>query len=203
MKRLYINKTILFIFSTLCLSFFIVGCADNTGQEPPDYEKTKEMMVDMLQTEEGKKAVREILQDEKVKEELVMEQEFIKDTIQTTLASEEGKKYWQEVMKDPEFSKTFATSMQEENEKLLKDLMKDPEYQKMMAEILKDPALEKNYVELMKSADYRKEVMNVVTEAMESPFFVARVNELLTEIAKKELQSSEGGGGESKKEDGG
>ncbi|PIB44628.1 spore gernimation protein GerD, partial [Pseudomonas sp. 2588-5] len=104
---------------------------DDQGQQA-DYEATKQMVVDVLQTEEGKKAVQEVVQDEEIQEQLIMEQDFIKETIQTTLASEEGQEYWQEVMKDPEFAKTFAESMQEENENLLKGLMKDPEYQSMM-----------------------------------------------------------------------
>lgn len=171
----------------------IIGCAvlDDSGSKQPDYEDTKQMVVDMLQTEEGKKAIQDVLKEEEMKEQLLMEQDFIKETIQQTLASEDGKEYWQKVMQNPEFAKTFAESMQEENEKLLKGLMKDPDYQGMMLDIMKDPEMEKNSVELMKTKEYRKEITNVVTEAMESPLFVARVYELLQNIAKEELKSSE------------
>lgn len=192
MKRHFMNKAALLLLTIIGFSFMSLGCAafEDSGEASPDYEKTKDMMIDMLQTEEGKQAIREVLQDEEVKEQLLMEQEFIEDTIQQTLASEEGKMYWEQVMKDPEFSKTFATSMQEENEALLKGLMKDPEYQGMMVEIMQNPELEDNYLDLIKTKNYRQEVMNIVTEAMESPLFIARINGLLEEIAKNELQSS-------------
>ncbi|WP_416148261.1 spore germination lipoprotein GerD [Salipaludibacillus sp. HK11] len=201
-------KKIAIIIIILLFPSSITGCGalENTEASQPEYEKTKEMVVDMLQTEDGKKAIQEVLKEDKVKEQLLMEQDFIKDTIEKTLASEEGKEYWQEVLKDPEFAKTFAESVQKENEKLLKDLMKDPEYQGMMIDILKDPEMEEQYVELTKSKDYRKEITTIVTEAMESPLFIARVNKLLTDIAKQELQSpesGEGGGGGSEEDEGG
>lgn len=198
------KKIALFFILMLITSSFL-GCAamEDTNAAQPDYEETKKMVVDVLQTEEGKKTLQDILKEDQVKEQLLMEQDFIKDTIEQTLASEEGKTYWQEVMKDPEFAKTFAESLQKENEKLLKDLMKDPEYQAMMVDILKDPEMEKNYTELMKSKDTRKEIMAIVTEAMESPLFVARVNDLLKDIAKQELQSPEGGGGSEEESGGG
>jgi spore germination protein D len=188
------------IFFILLSSLFASACATPDQGQQADYEATKQMVVDVLQTEEGKKAVQEVVQDEEIQEQLIMEQEFIKETIQTTLASEEGKEYWQEVMKDPEFAKTFAESMQEENEKLLKGLMKDPEYQSMMLDIMKDPEMEQNYVELMETKDYREQVRAIVMEAMESPLYVARLNELLQQMAKEELKSGEapenGGGAE-------
>lgn len=198
-------KKIAILFIIMLISSSFIGCAalEDSNTSQPDYEETKKMVVDMLQSEDGKKAIQEVLKEDEVKEQLVMEQEFIKDTIEKTLASEEGKSYWQEVMKDPEFSKTFAESIQKENEKLLKDLMKDPEYQSMMVDILKDPEMEKSYTELMKSKDTRKELMAIVTEAMESPLFVAKVNDLLKDIAKQELKNpEEGGGEEEKKEEG-
>ncbi|MCR6104928.1 spore gernimation protein GerD [Salipaludibacillus agaradhaerens] len=193
------------IFFIILSSLFASACTvtDDQGQQA-DYEATKQMVVDVLQTEEGKKAVQEVVQDEEIQEQLIMEQDFIKETIQTTLASEEGQEYWQEIMKDPEFAKTFAESMQEENENLLKGLMKDPEYQSMMLDIMKDPEMEQNYVELMETKDYREQVRAIVTEAMESPLFVARLNELLQQMAKEELQSGEApdnGGGEGQEGD--
>jgi spore germination protein D len=192
------------IFFILLSSLFASACTVTDDQGQQDYEATKQMVVDVLQTEEGKKAVQEVVQDEEIQEQLIMEQDFIKETIQTTLASEEGQEYWQEIMKDPEFAKTFAESMQEENENLLKGLMKDPEYQSMMLDIMKDPEMEQNYVELMETKDYREQVRAIVTEAMESPLFVARLNELLQQMAKEELQSGEApdnGGGEGQEVD--
>ncbi|SES15989.1 spore germination lipoprotein GerD [Salipaludibacillus aurantiacus] len=184
------------IILLLGMIFNSTGCAmldDGNTSSQSDYEETKQMVVDVLQTEEGKKAIQEVLKGEEMREQLVMEQAFIKDTIQTTLASDKGREYWQQVMKDPEFAETFAKSMQEENEQLLKGLMRDPEYQGMMQDILRDPEMEEDYLELMQTKTYRNQLTALVTEAMESPLFVARVSELLQQIAREELKSGEGG----------
>ncbi|WP_017729550.1 spore germination lipoprotein GerD [Halalkalibacterium ligniniphilum] len=173
------------------------GCAatENSGENGPDYENTKKMMVDMLKTDEGKKAIQELMTDEEMRKDLVMDNAFIKQTIQNTLTSEEGKKFWQDTMKDPEFAKTFAESLQTENEKIIKALMKDPEYQQMMMDIMKNPEMEQAVLDLFKSKEYRQQVMTVMSEAFESPFFVAKVNEILSRVAEKQMQKQEQSGG--------
>ncbi|WP_100406030.1 spore germination lipoprotein GerD [Bacillus solitudinis] len=184
-----------------CLSVFIItGCAtaENGGKNQPDYESTKKMMVDMLKTDEGKQAIQEIMEDEEVRKVLVMDSAFVKKTIQDTLTSEEAQKFWQDTMQDPEFAKTFAESMQTENEKILKGLMKDPEYQGMMLTILQDPEMESNVLEIMKSKEYRQQVMTIMSESFESPFFTAKVNEILSKVAEKQMEKQDSGGGKEK-----
>jgi len=39
-----------------------------------DYEATKKMVVDILKTDDGKKAIQQIMSDDKMKEKLVMDQ---------------------------------------------------------------------------------------------------------------------------------
>ncbi|MDQ0256043.1 spore germination protein D [Evansella vedderi] len=183
--------------SILCLgliiSFFISGCAamEEQSSQQPDYESTKKMMVDMLKTDEGKQAIKDVLEDDEVKSAIVMEQDYVTETIRTTLTSEAGKEYWQSVMQDPEFAQSFAQSMQQENERILKSLMKDPEYQGMMISILKDPEMEEEYLELMQSKEYRQQVMNVMTEAFESPYFIAKLNEIMSNVAEEQMQKKE------------
>lgn len=193
---------VMFILFTLIL---LTSCAaqENGNQSSPDYEGTKQMMVDMLKTDEGKVAVQEVLTDDEVKQHIVMDQAFVRKAIQETLVSEQGKKFWQETMKDPEFAKTFAESIQKENEKILKNLMKDPEYQTMMIDILKDPEMEKASLELMKSKEYRQQVMTIMSEAFESPYFAQKINEVLTEVAKKQMEKEDKGGGEEGKQESG
>ncbi|MCD8500856.1 MAG: spore gernimation protein GerD [Bacillaceae bacterium] len=183
------------------LVLFLPACAAMEEQSSqPDYESTKKMMIDMLKTDEGKKAIQEVINDDEVRQELIMEQAFVKDTIQQTLTSEHGKQFWQELMQEPEFAKSFAESMQQENEKLLKSLMKDPEYQDMMIDILQDPEMEKAVLDLLKSKEHRQQVMNIMADAFESPFFKARVNEILGKVAseqmEKEAKEQEQGNGE-------
>ncbi|SFF00182.1 spore germination lipoprotein GerD [Alteribacillus iranensis] len=183
----------------VCISF-LFGCAaqaENQGSGDTDYENTKKMMIDLLKSDDGKSAMREILKDEKLRENLIIDEPTVKKTIETTLTSEKGKAFWQEIMKDPEFTKTFAESMQKENEKLLKGLMKDPEYQTMMMDVMKDPEMEKAILELLKSKEYRQQVMTVMTEAFESPHFKAKISEVLGKVAEEQMSKEEKGGSES------
>ncbi|KMK74909.1 spore germination lipoprotein GerD [Alkalihalobacillus pseudalcaliphilus] len=195
----------------LCLILFLAtACAAAENGNNPDYDSTKKMMVDMLKTDDGKKAIHEIMTEEEYRHDLVMDNLFVRQTIQETLTSDTGKKYWQETMQDPEFAKTFAETMQAENEKILKRLMKDPEYQQMMMDIMKDQDVQNSILELLKAKEYREQTMNIMAEAFESPYFIAKVNEILSKVTEEQLEKqdeseeSSGGGGseeESKSEE--
>ncbi|ARK28557.1 spore germination lipoprotein GerD [Halalkalibacter krulwichiae] len=194
-------KKTVFVFILTMLLTIVTSCAqaENGGGNTPDYESTKKMMVDMLKTDEGKQAIQEIMTDEELQKEIVMDNAFVRVTIQETLTSEAGRQFWQDVMKDPEFAQTFAESMQTENEKLLKGLMKDPEYQSMMITVLQDPEMEQALLETLKAKEYRQQVMTIMTEAFESPFFIAKVNEVLERVAQQQLEKqdqAQGGGGQ-------
>lgn len=186
-----------YIATTLLLFSFMSACASNNSSSEPYYENTKKMVVDLLKTDDGKKAIQQILSEDELKQAIIIDQAIVKQTIQETLTSEKGKEFWQSVMKDPEFAKTFAESMQKENEKLLKALMKDPEYQEMMMTILKDPEMEKAFFDLTKTKEYRKQTMAVMSEALESPFFTAKLNEILSKVTKEQLEKKD----ESKKKE--
>ncbi|RNA66242.1 spore germination lipoprotein GerD [Alteribacter keqinensis] len=186
------------VLKKAALSFFITcllvtsGCAAMEDQSSqPDYEDTKKMMVDMLKTDEGKQAIQEVLQDEKVRSSVVMDQVFVKDTIENTLTTTQGKGFWEEMMKDAEFKKSLAESMQQKNEDVLKGLMKDPEYQQMFVDVMHDPEMEEHYLELMQSKEYRQQVMNIMAEAFESPYFVARLNQILGDVAKEQMEKQD------------
>src|SRR5699024_2901074 len=97
------------------------------------------MVVDILQTDDGKKALKEIMNDEDMKKQIVIESDTVKKSINDVMASEKGAKMWTELFKDPTFANNFADSMAEEQEKLMKRLMNDADYQKKMLELLKNP----------------------------------------------------------------
>ena len=129
-------KKIIFM---LLLCFMLSACAgnDSNNNNQMDYEQTKKITVDILKTDEGKKALNEILTDEKMKEKLVIDQAIVKDTIQKTLTSEKGKQFWKKSFEDPKFAEAVAKSMQNEHEALLKKLMSDPEYQEKLIDVMK------------------------------------------------------------------
>lgn len=204
-------KKLSFLFLLLPL-IFLSACGGGGGEasaSQPDYEETKKMVVDILKTDDGKKAIQDIMSDEKMKQQLIMDEGVVKETIVTTLTSDKGSEFWKKSFEDPKFAEAMAKSMKGENEKLLKDLMKDPEYQGMFIEIMKDPEIQKEIGETLKSKEYREHLQQVVTETFESPLFKAKIQDILIKAAGEmqgqggEEGGQEGGGGESSGGEGG
>lgn len=178
------KKQISLLLSILAI-FLIAGCGqEQSANSELDYEETKKMVVDILKTDEGKKAIQEIMSDEKLRQELVMDQTVVTETIQSTLTSEKGAEFWKKNFEDPKFAESIAKSMVNENEKLLKNLMNDPEYRAKMVEVLKDPELQKEVTNVLKSTEYRDHIKQVVTETIESPLYQTKIQELLLKAAE-------------------
>ncbi|MEK3889052.1 spore germination lipoprotein GerD [Bacillus sp. FSL K6-3431] len=182
----------------LSVVFLLSSCnGSESGGEKLDYEQTKKMIVDILKTDEGKKAIKDILADQEIMQEVAMDQAVIKETIEKTLTSEKGTKFWKKSFEDPKFAESIAKSMKKENEQLLKGLMKDPEYQGMMIDLLKDPSLKDDIAESLKSKEFREHLRKVVTETIESPLYKVKIQEILLKAAE-EME-----GGKQKEESGG
>jgi spore germination protein D len=191
------NRTIALVI-VLCLMVLNIGCNQGSQAQKPDYKETKQMVLDILQTDEGKKIISEMMTDPKIKEKIILSDMKIQQTIEKTLTSPENKKQLQEVMKDPKFAGAFAKAIKDENKKLQKDLMKDPEYQGMMIDILKNPEAEKMLLDVMKSKAYRQQTMAIMKESLESPMFRMEIMELLSKVYEEETKPKEkkkGGGG--------
>lgn len=186
-------KKELLVSSALVL--LLTGCAE----EKTSYEETKQMVTDLLKTDDGKKAVKELLADEEIKKELVIDQPIVKESIQTTLLSKEGQDFWKKTFADPEFAETLAKSMKTEHEQLLKDLMKDPEYQSMILTIMQDPAMHEQTMSVLNSQAYKEETKKLMLEMMESPLVKKEMQDLLLDAAKEmgeEGAQQQAGGGE-------
>ncbi|WP_435367740.1 spore germination lipoprotein GerD [Mesobacillus subterraneus] len=193
------NKMMKFVLPATFL-LLAAGCAPTeSGGGQVDYEETKKMVVDILKTDDGKKAIQEVMGDDGMKEKLIMDQPVVTDTIEKTLTSDKGMDFWKKSFEDPKFAESVAKSMKKENEQLLKNLMKDPEYKGMMIETMKDPELEKELTTLLKSKEYREHLQKVMTETFESPLFKAKLQALIVKAAEEiPTQKPEGG-----QEDGG
>ncbi|OKL36009.1 spore germination lipoprotein GerD [Domibacillus mangrovi] len=177
---------LLMILTLSIVSVLISGCApkeESAGQM--NYEETKKMVVDILKTDDGKKALQEIMKDKEVKQALVMDQQVITETIQTTLTSDQGKKFWKKAFEDPKFAESFAKSMKKEHEKVIKGLMTDPDYQKMLIGVLQDPEMQKSLQTSLKSQEFRKHLQDVITETLSSPLYKAKIQETLLKAAEE------------------
>lgn len=123
-----IRLTVLPIFGLLLI--LMSACAGGNAQgSEAEYDTTKKMVVDILQTEEGKKAIQEIITNGQLKQELVMESDTVKQAISETLTSDKGTEMWTKLFEDPKFVEGYAKSMSEQQKKLMKSLMQDSEYQ--------------------------------------------------------------------------
>jgi len=185
------------LISVIILSALVVsGCNGGTAaMEEQDYEQTKKMVVDILQTEDGKKALKEILADEELKQELVIESEMVKDSINETLASDQGTEMWSKLFQDPEFVQGYASSMNEEQEKMMKNLMNDSEYQKQMLDLMQNPEMEEQMLGVLKGQAFRAHLEETIQQTLETPVFQAKIQEILLKAAEKQSQQQEGENG--------
>ncbi|ERI06746.1 spore germination lipoprotein GerD [Aneurinibacillus aneurinilyticus] len=168
MKRFTASKGYI-LFSILLIAVILAGCGGGKQQKEKSttasYNETKHMVVDILKTKEGQKAIKEAMKGNR------MSTQSKQGAGQGSGAGGEMTIQAHEMMKDPKFAGAMAKAMQEENKKLIKDLMKDPEYQKMMLNTMKDPDYQKMVLETMKSPAYRQQTMAVMKEALQSPMF--------------------------------
>ncbi len=181
----------------MVLALALGGCAAKaTDSSQPNYDETKKMVVDILKTDEGKKAIQDLVADEKVKEQMVLDQPFVKKTIEENLTSNKGQEFWKKQFEDPKFAETFAKSMQKQQEELLKKLMKDPDYQKAMMEFYQNPDMEKQIMDVMTGQEFRQHLQKLMQETFESPLFKAKIQELLMKAAEEAgtSQQKQGGG---------
>src|SRR4051812_47615035 len=94
------------------IALFLAGCSQQ--QSSPSYDEMKKMMADSLQSEDGKKAFRQLLADPEFRELAVLQQPEVKKSIEETLLSKEGEKFWKTTFEDPKFLESIAKSMKEQ-----------------------------------------------------------------------------------------
>jgi len=198
----------------LTVSILLSSCGGGSGGQAqgssqPDYKSVKDMVLDILQTEEAKKSIAKMMQDEKFQQSIMMDPETMRTTMIQSIANPNNPQI-KEAFKDPKFTSTLAKAMKDEHKQLMKDLMKDPEYQKEMLAITKDPEFQKGMMDLMKSSAYRKQTMQIMKEALQSPLFQAEMMKLMTKATEEMMKPKEqkgkkkgGGGGEGGGEGGG
>lgn len=184
-------------FFMLFILLLLSSCSQKeAATEKLDYEETKKMVVDILKTDDGKKAIEELMSDETLKSKLVMDQTIVKETIEKNLTTDTAKKFWKKTFKDPKFASEYAKALEDEHKKLLKDLMKDPTYMGAIMDIWKDPEMEKELVKVMKSKKMREELKKTTIETIDSPLVKAKLQDILIKAAEElpsESKDQQGG----------
>lgn len=207
----------------LALSFVMALTACGSEQSSSSsgqgsYKETKTMVLDILKSDEGKKAVEESLSSSSssgtsgmsMKMMPLQTTEEIKLAVKNTLTAPEYQKEIEKIMTDPKFAGDFAKAIQSQSKELHLQLIKDPTYQKSVEEIMKSPEMMTMFLNLTKTPDYRKQSMKTMQESMQTPLFRMEVLNLLKKVVQEELEpkekkekGSEGSAGGDKQESGG
>lgn len=177
--------------------------SESSSSSPMGYKEMKSMVVDILKSDDGKKAVEEALSNPSseggssgggilgMKMLSSASSEEIQTAVKDTITSPEYTKEIEKIMKDPKFAGDFAKAINSQSKQLHMELIKDPTYQKAVADIMKSPEISKMFLDLTKTSDFRKQTMTVMNEAMQNPLFKMEVMELLKAVVLTELQPKE------------
>ena len=160
-------------------------------QTAPTYDEMKKMMTDALQTEDGKKAIRQMFADPEFRELLILEQPEVKKSIEDTIASKKGEEFWKKTFEDPKFTETIAKSMKEQQQDIMKQLMDDSSFQKELEEFFGQPDMQKQMETVMQSANMKKHLEKVVEETINSPL---AANEMARTYSESRSEKPKAGG---------
>ena len=169
----------------LGIILFLTGCAIEDEAREKDYDATKKMVMDIVQTEEGKKAIRDVMRDEEMKKLLVIDADETKQAIEETLSSEQSVDMWKKLFEDPTFIEVFYKSVEDEHKKFMEKLLADPAIQEKVMEILEDPKMTDQFEKLMKSTTYKEHLKKVIEETYETPTFKKRTHDIMKKIIEE------------------
>lgn len=184
-----------------CIVLLLTSCGtqnEQSGQNQQSYKDIKSMMLDILNSEEGQKAVQQAAsknQDPTMKLLSTGEGQQIQMAVKDVLTDPNNAHLIEKTMTDPKFAADFAKSIQKYNKQLTKDLMKDPEYQQQMLELMQNSQFEKLIMDTMKSTQYRQQTMKIIEESMQSPLFRDQLMQLFSKAIEEEMKPKEGGKG--------
>lgn len=184
----------------LLIPLFLVACGDASSTNM-SYDEVKKMMVDAIQTEDGKKAIRQLFEEQSFRELLVLETDEVKKATQETLLSEDAEAFWKKTFEDPKFKETLAKSMKDQQTDIMKDLIKDPTFQEDLQTFFGQAEMQKQFETILKGTTLRKEMEKVVMETIENPLLQTKWQKLIQESGegsssgKSDSGSSDSGSG--------
>jgi spore germination protein D len=176
-----------------CLALAVAGC----GSEPSggsgqtmEYRDMKQMVIDILKTEDAQKALQEqsrITGPGGFQMLSASDRENIRLAIKEVLLSPDARTVLEELMTDTRFAGEFAKAVNKENKQIHKDLLKDPSYQQDLVNVFKGPEMEKVILDALGSTNYRKRIVTIMQESLQSPMIKLQMYELLRQAVREEL----------------
>ena len=137
----------------------------------PTYPDIKAMVLDILHSKEGMTTLKDTMSSPEFKRSTAITEADIQAALEKTLAQGQNKSFLSSQMKDTTFAAAVVKSSRPQMVEIQKGLMRDPEYQKQLLTLMKSPEFQQSQFELLKSPEYRKEIMKIMTEALQQPTF--------------------------------
>lgn len=178
-----------------CMLLVSAGCG--TGQQSGgmlSYEETKSMVLDILRSEDGQKAVQKAASSgsgEGIHMLSTDQQQLLMTKVKDVLTDAEYSKKIREIMLEPKFAGEFAKVVAKEDKQLHKNLLKDPEYQTMLMDVFKNAETEKMILEVMKGPEYRKHAMTIFHDALQNPLFKAELMDMMGKVLEEQTKPKE------------
>lgn len=208
----FMKRTLRRCLALLLTATMFTACGSNSsssGQNAQGYKDTKTIILDILKTEDGQKAIVEAqshIQDKTMKLLSTGDGQQIQTAVKDVLTGSESNKLLQKTMTDPRFAGDFAKALQGNMKQLHKDLLKDPGYQLQLIQLMSNPEYERLVLQTMKSAAYRQQIMSVMQESIQSPLFRMQLMDILKKVVEEEMKAGgqagqqQGGEGDKKQE---
>lgn len=183
---------------------FLTACGSESQASSTSgnaYKDTKSMVLDILKTEDGRKAIQEAAITQNTKMQLLSagDTQQLQLAVKDVLVDTQNTQFLQKMITDPRFAGQFAKAVQADTKQLHKDLLKDPEYQKSMMEAMKSPDYQTILLDTMKGTPYRTQMKTVIQESLSSPIFRLELMDLMKKVLQeesmpKEQKGQKGGG---------
>lgn len=162
------------------------------------------MMMDILHSQQGKQALKDILQDPSFKQSLAINQQDINQALTKAITSGgPSNNMIQSQMKDPQFASAMVKAAKKEHQDLLKTLVKDPEYQTQLLTLMKSPSYQQTLIPLMQTPECRQAIMKVMMDSLQNPEFKLMYMDTVKEairsgagVSGQPTASSSGSGGQ-------
>jgi len=160
------------------------------------YEETKSMVLDILQSEEGRKAVQQAASSAEFGTGMRMLNEeqhaLLMTKVKDVLTDEEYSKKIRDIMLEPKFAGEFAKVIVKEDKELHKELLKDPEYQTMLMDAFtSNEETKKMILDVLKGPEYRKYAMTIFQDALQNPLFKAELMDMMKKVLEEETRPEE------------
>jgi spore germination protein D len=181
------------IVPTITLVCLLTACGSDTqassnANSVGGYKETKSMVLDILKTEDGIKAIQEANTRNNTKIQMLSagDTQQLQLAVKDVLTDTNNNKFLNNMITDPLFAGQFAKAITKDTKQLQKDLMKDPEYQTQLMNAMKGPEFQTMMLDILKSPQYKQQVQAAIQDSLQSPLFRVEMMNLMKKVLENE-----------------